>query len=35
MIVQKSSDVDTDLQKIGKDMTMMFRRAKEEKQTEN
>ena len=35
MIAQKSSDVDTDLQKIGKEMITMFRRAKEEKQTEN
>ena len=35
MITQKSSEVDTDLQKIGTDMTRMFRVAKEEKQTKN
>ena len=35
MIGQKSSEVDTDLQKIGTDMITMFRVAKEEKQTEN
>ena len=35
MIAQKSSEVDTDLQKIGKDMITMFRVAKEQKQTEN
>ena len=35
MIAQKSSEVYTDLQKIGTDMITMFRLAKEEKQTEN
>ena len=35
VIAQKSSEVDTNLQKIGKDMITMFRVAKEEKQTEN
>ena len=35
MITQKSSEVDTDLQKIGTDITRMFRVAKEEKQTKN
>ena len=35
MIAQKSSDVDTDLQKIGTDMITMFRLAKEEEQTKN
>ena len=34
MITQKSSEVDTDLQKIRTDMITMFRLAKEEKQTE-
>ena len=35
VIAQKSSDVDTNLQKIGADMRTMFRVAKKEKQTEN
>ena len=35
MIAQKSSEVDTNLQKIGTDMITMFRVAKKEKQTEN
>ena len=35
MIAQKSSEVDTDLQKIGTGMITMFRLGKEEKQTEN
>ena len=35
MIGQKSSEVDTDLQKIGTDMITMFWLAKKEKQTEN
>ena len=35
VIAQKSSDVDTNLQKIGADMITMFRVAKKEKQTEN
>ena len=35
MIAQKSSEVYTDLQKIGTDMITMFRLAKKEKQTEN
>ena len=35
MIAQKSSEADTDLQKIGTDMITMFRLGKEEKQTEN
>ena len=35
MIAQKSSEVDTDLQKIGTDMITMFWLAKKEKQTEN
>ena len=35
MIAQKSSEVDTDLQKIGTDMITMFCLAKKEKQTEN
>ena len=35
MIDQKSSEVDTDLQKIGTDMITMFRLAKEEEQTKN
>ena len=35
MIAQKSSEVDTDLQKIGTDMITMFRLAKEEEQTKN
>ena len=34
MITQDSSGVDTDFQKIGTDMIMMFRVAKEEKQAE-
>ena len=35
IITQKSSEVDTDLQKISTDMITMFRLAKEEKQTED
>ena len=35
IITQKSSEVDTDLQKISMDMITMFRLAKEEKQTED
>ena len=35
IIAQKSSEVDTDLQKIGTGMITMFRLGKEEKQTEN
>ena len=34
MIAQDISEVDTNFQKIGTDMIMMFRVAKEEKQTE-
>ena len=35
MIAQKSSEVDTDLQKICTDMITMLRLTKEEKQTED
>ena len=35
IIAQKSSEVDTDLQKIGTGMITMFKLGKEEKQTEN
>ena len=35
MITQKSSEVDTKLQKIGTDMITIFRVVKEGKQTEN
>ena len=35
VIAQKSLEVDSDLQKIGKDIITMFRPAKEEKETEN
>ena len=35
MITQKSSEVDTKLQKIGTDIITMFRVVKEGKQTEN